>query len=434
MIRSMPAESTVRIKGEFEVTGAQGPVAHRAVGFALCTAAMFLVPMTVVKLGPVPVADFFIFAAAASSLVAARKSLPFLPTLEAAGWLTSTVALIGVAAAFATILDPLLETNWRQYGEFAVALAVVPGLILLHSRQRGYAQLLRAYILGTFVSAVVALTAHSPIDVESPILRFFEEINWRRPQGLTTHPNQLGLMSLLGLGLLLVQNTTTTTHRLVRLAQLIVFVLAVSASGSRAAIVGLVLLALGYLAIVRGDLLSLVRTTFGIVAAAAIAVPTRSIWFPKLGLALSRLAGASDEFASVEVSDQQRTENFSRAVMEIQSRPILGNGFSASDAHNFFANLLQVAGIPLGIFLIASITWLTGQSLWTAIVRGKQHDPESWLALVVAVWLVVSAFGNGLSERYLFVPFALLLASQNDRSRRRRTASSRNQTTRAAIR
>ena len=96
------------------------------------------------------------------------------------------------------------------------------------------------------------------------------------------------------------------------------------------------------------------------------------------------------------------------------SSPILGTGFATvRDAHDIYLQLLQAGGILalLSFIVFVAGSLLTGLHLSRSASLSKPHRTLA-LALIASIvtWLVAGLAQNYVYDRYLYMPFALLLA------------------------
>lgn len=228
-----------------------------------------------------------------------------------------------------------------------------------------------------------------------------------RALGLTTHPNHFGLVCLLGVGLGL--GLVLSSRGGVRTATgacVLILIAGTGLSGSRAAILGLVV-TIGTTALLARKFRVLAATGVGVIVA-AMAVVAGIVRIPESN-ALSRLGGGGGSAAS----DAERITALSEALAQIARHPFTGEGFEfAQVAHSIYVQALVVGG-PLaliGFLCVCGLILRTGARAATAR-RGQRDGPVlAGLTAGYAGYLVSGAFDNILWDRYLWTYIGLLLA------------------------
>ena len=216
-----------------------------------------------------------------------------------------------------------------------------------------------------------------------------------RMTGLATHPNHLGLACVLGVALA-AGAMTTSWSRLAAVA-LVLNAVGVLASGSRSALLGLLVLGVWSLfgrGSERSQLRSRVVTGIAILTAIGAAVIH--------GVALDRAFGDP-------ASDDGRRFQLDVTLDRIQRSPWTGEGFRfLEEAHSVPLQLLAAGG-PLtliggGILLAAPIVY--GR-------RQRSSPLVRWLTAGWTAFLVGSVVQNILVDRYVWFVAALLLATSS---------------------
>lgn len=244
-----------------------------------------------------------------------------------------------------------------------------------------------------------------------------------RALGLTDHPNHLGLVSMLGIGLGL---GLVLSHggraRLWAAGGVVLLALAVGLSGSRAALLGLAA-AIGLTALLTRKIRLLIATGL-VVSLALVGVILGMVELPEAN-AVSRAAGRGGSAASDVERKQVAAEAFSR----ISRNPLTGQGFEfAQDAHNIYLQALVVGG-PLAL---VSFVWLSGRLGWVGLQasratrRGRDGPVIAGLTAGYASYLCTGTFWNIVWHRYLwtYVGLLLLLAASTRRAARADAADS----------
>lgn len=232
-----------------------------------------------------------------------------------------------------------------------------------------------------------------------------------RTPGLTTHPNHLGLTCVMAMPVAIALITSAKAR-----AQWVVAVVALAglqagiiASGSRAEIVAeaVVFFLLGFLhKSLRSRLLLL--AVVGVVALGMLGKIDHS-GLETIAYGWRRLTGS----VSIGDSDQVRLQYYAQAIRNFFSAPVLGVGFQdVRKAHNIYLQLLQASGAVGFIGFFAYI--LSYLRVAFRLRRAwKPTDPERLMVVAllisIAVWLFVGLAQNEVYDRYIYVPFGLLL-------------------------
>ncbi|HVM02345.1 MAG TPA: O-antigen ligase family protein [Acidimicrobiales bacterium] len=231
-----------------------------------------------------------------------------------------------------------------------------------------------------------------------------------RPAGLSTHPNHLGLVCMLGAALALgLALGGRRAARRVAAAALAPLVLALLASGSRAALVGLAV-SVPVFAVLTRRLQVAVRA-LALTAVLGVAVLAGLAHVPEQS-GLGRLVG--DRTAAE--SDIERVEHLSRSLDRLERHPLTGEGFESSrEAHNIYLQVAVAAG-PLGVVGFAVVVRSVLRARAVVRRRAPVAGDRALLAGLVAGYagyLVAGAFQNLLWDRYLwlYVSATLVLAA-----------------------
>lgn len=228
-----------------------------------------------------------------------------------------------------------------------------------------------------------------------------------RPEGLSTHPNHLGLVCMLGaavaLGLLLAERRALRTAAAAALAPLL---LALLQSGSRAAVVGLAVTVPVFAVLTRRARVALRLLAVGAVLGAAVLAGW--VHLPEQS-GVARLVGGG---ASAVESDAERAEHLSRSLDRLERHPLTGVGFeSAKEAHNIYVQIAVAAG-PLGVLGFALVARSVLRNRSEVRAAGPAAGDRALLAGLVAGYtgyLVAGAFQNLLWDRYLWLYAAAAL-------------------------
>lgn len=354
---------------------ALGP--HR-LGTVMMLAAAFFGPMSSVRpvasVSVVTASDVFLLGGMMllfPTLVRHRLRLPF------------TYQIGALLLVFAGMISSLLTENpvvsLRYVGQLLVAVFVLPTFLAWWKpRLTVLVGLAWAYVGGQAVSSVVALGQGGS-----------------RAQGLTTHPNFFGLCCTLAfaLGFFLLQHSgPVLTWVVVGLDAL--FALGVSMSGSRAALLGLVLLSLAWVLVQRSALGGYTMAFLGV---AALAVGNWALGALPEGSALTRLRGDS----TATVSDSHRQSLLQSGLHQFLERPMTGNGFEqALQSHSIFLEVAVAGGL---IGLIGYVLML-GALLKPLVDRANRLQALSYPVLAYAL---VGALSNSLWDRFIWTAAAL---------------------------
>jgi O-antigen ligase len=354
---------------------ALGP--HR-LGTVMMVGATFFGPMSSVR----PVASVSVVTASDVFLLGGMTLL--FPTLmRRRVRLPFTYQIGALLLVFAGVISSLLSDNpvvsLRYVGQLLVAVFVLPTFLAWwRPRLPVLLALTWAYVGGQVVSSVVALGQGGS-----------------RAQGLTTHPNFFGLCCTLAfaLGFFLLQHAgPALTWMVVGLDAL--FALGVSMSGSRAALLGLVLVSLVWVLVQRS---ALGGYTMGFVAVTALAVGNWALAALPEGSALKRLAGNS----TASVSDSHRQSLLHSGLQQFLDRPLSGNGFEqALQSHSIFLEVAVAGGL---IGLIGYLLML-GALLKPLVDRANRLHALSYPVLAYAL---VGALSNSLWDRFIWTAAAL---------------------------
>jgi O-antigen ligase len=361
---------------------ATGPLERTAT--ALLVAGALFAPLNDVR----PVAGLSIMTMADALLVAGFGLLTpvllnrklIMPGSFVLGW-----ALLLPAALVASVLASDVATSFNHLARLLAAALVLPAALLWwRPDRRVISRLAAAYLVGAAVS-VIAAVVEGPIDDEN------------RYDGLTTHPNFLGHTAVIAIAL-----TPFVTSQISALSRWFCYALAllcgygVWISGSRAALVGLAVLAVLYPLLERSLL-----AAGGLVLGLAM---TLLFWDQILGArggnALGRLLGTTTS----ETSNEQRRGTLSAELERFLAEPLTGHGFeNALAAHNIYLQIAVSAGI-IGLLGFLLVLWTLISPLFTA------RRSALWrLGYVGIAYLVIGVLDKSLWDRFIWVGLALAL-------------------------
>ncbi len=355
----------------------------------------------------------------AGGFVALRYLQRGLPRGAVPVWLPASAAAIflsGLIAAFrGDVGADLLPTV-----EFAGTLLGLPLItLILIDTPRRVEWAVEAWLLAASLSAFVGLVdlaGHLNIGLRLTGVDFV--LYTHRAQGLTLHPNHLGLVSAMALPVALIRAIRPVApgaglgFTLRNLGYALVLAVGILVSGARAGLLAVVvaLVALPMLQDTRrrvGRLLALALIVVGMLGVVVLDTPLAS----SLGIVTgSRLTGSA---AGTSASNDYRISAYSSALRQIAGDPVVGQGFAvARVAHDIYIQLLQAGGIiALGAFLVVMAgAFRVRREIERCSVRAPSSDLAVACNASVIAWLVNGAVQNQLYDRYLYIPLGLLLA------------------------
>ncbi|KQZ75772.1 O-antigen ligase family protein [Nocardioides sp. Root151] len=292
-------------------------------------------------------------------------------------------SLILVLTVIASLLNeaPLMSLN---YGFRLVAAVVVLPFLFLWWRPsiKLIDGLAWSFVAGQVISLVGGMVVGA-----NPNGRYM---------GLTTHTNFFALGALMSFAMLihLYSRYETTGMRLLVWAAGGAVIASAILSGSRASLLGMVMLAVLYPLVERS-----VLSAYLVVSAAILGLASLN-WLISIAgesSALARLKGDS----TASYSDQARERAFTTGVQEFLAKPLQGNGFdiTALDAHNVY---LQVA-VGIGIFGAVAFVMV----LWNLVVPLFRPGPLRRLGYVPLAYAAVAVITNSLWDRFVWAGLAL---------------------------
>ncbi len=355
--------------------------------------------------GRLPVLPGWLLLAGAALLAAALLAELFVPNppAEYAPAPVSQVSLNQTAAGDGTNSDLVM------LGKLELALVAVPVLIGAVAASWRRASLVgNLWLFSAVVSAGVAsldLLLGTQISELATGLPFAEG----RASGLAIHSNHLGLASAMALPLALAH--ATAPHRVRRMlgsAAAAVLVVGILASGSRANFVGAVVAVALTLLFLRG---AQAKLAIGVIAALMVML-VGSVVVSAAGsqvVTLERIAGESGALES----DSRRRDKLDASLSAVMAHGLTGVGFAtARDAHNLYLQMLQAGGI-LGLTAFAVFACGAVRLGWR-LSREPRAPPDSArlaaaLTVSLLVWLTTGLVQNAVNDRYIVVPFGVLL-------------------------
>ena len=356
----------------------------------LITVNAFLTPMNGLRLGSFFSLSDVALLAAAPIVAASRILRPSGSHLERFRPFLAALSAMAVGGMIATAFASEPVRGLPHVARFVVStiglMLVVAGWAPTRAQVR---VVVWAFTLGASVSVVAGLL--------SGLLVVGRAI------GLTTHPNHLGMASMMaagsafGLALTSGRNSRKLAHAIGLL-----LVAGVLVSGSRAAFFGLLVAALAFFMVMRSA-----RTVLRSVAFCMPLVLALLLGFVELpgANAFNRLFRGD---RGTELSDQERAEVRTEAIEQIRARPVQGSGFeNARTAHSLYLQLWASAGL-VGLGGLLALVVVTIKMLMTA---AKIRD-----RLVVAIgagflgYLAAGVASNILWDRYVWLHVTLGIA------------------------
>ena len=247
-----------------------------------------------------------------------------------------------------------------------------------------------------------------------------------RFHGLAMHPNHFGQMCAIAalLALAVFPASHYRWKRVVWAASEALLVIGIVGSGSRAALVAAVvvalLLSLKYRRVLAQSLSKFIL--FGGMAAVSIAASFYLSEITTTHGAVARLLASSPDLG-VEQSNSARIVSYKNAVEDITASPIIGMGFShLGGVENLLLQFLQSAGV-IGLVGLGLYFYPVGKA-W-ANLKGRRLD--LLMAAVVGgagVYLVFTQMVNLTYARFSLIPLGLLWSLQR-RSRVANTGKER---------
>jgi hypothetical protein len=429
----------------------------------LLAGAFFALPLNSLRpVGSVSYGDLFLVAAVAVAfaLILLRRRLPQVPW-----WLWGGAAAVAVSAVVSLVFEPAsvrdLEASFAntpdgsplvECAKLLIGAAVLPVAAATIVRRAGAVNLLvTAWIAGVSLSAVSAvLDAYAGTDIQlalaydiASVAGFFV-IEPARSIGLTVHSNALSLTAVMAAPMLL-SRMTSLRNTLIYYPLFLLVLVAVLLSGARAGLIGLaiavgltVLLSAGLrrsfrqwrvaLTLVVG-LAAVAGLVFGLSvkpsSRAAEYYAEQSAWTTPVLLASTTPAEAVEaepdepptigrfgDSESAAESDRERRQMLEDSIEYISERPLTGYGFRwIESSHNIYLQLLISGGILALIGYLAMVVGYLrlGFRLWDRVpveLAGTASAAFASFALMLMTGLV----GNGIVDRYLYLPVALLFA------------------------
>jgi O-antigen ligase len=341
-------------------------------------------PMNAVR--PIPSADIATF----SDVFLLLGFGLLLPQLLSRTGRPQSLHLIGsgvlfVAGALASLACPDPVSSLGYLARMLTALLALPLAFVCWAPSRRLLDALAgAYVVGQLASMAGGL-AHGPVD-------------GNRYEGLTTHPNFYGMCGALAGALCLhLLHRVRPGHRWLVVAAIAGCVASVLNSGSRAALLASVLIAVLYPLLERspraGYLLALSVTLL-------LAFANRLAAHAQSGSAVDRLLGTT----SSQGSDDQRMAALTSTFHQFLGHPLLGGGFSVltTQTHNGYLEVANAFGV-FALLGYLAILW----SMVRLVLGARQRNRLGHAAIGYGF---IMLFNNTIWDRFAWVALCLVLA------------------------
>ncbi|HEX6540023.1 MAG TPA: O-antigen ligase family protein [Candidatus Dormibacteraeota bacterium] len=393
----------------------------RLVGSVFLVLGLVAISWNAVRVGPLEPGDALLLAAAFALALDAlrRRRAPWMPALMLGG--AALIAASGLLTALAPPSASYLSArtlfpnpyviyglhslssdgNLASLGKFLVALVLLPMMVqVMEPSRREVRVLAGAWAVSALISAGVAvLDASGHTHISASLLGYVP--GGGRQAGLSIQPNHLAVALILATPVVLSwMRSTSSAVRLLSLPALLVLAAGVLLTSSRGGFVGL-LIAAGLTIVLVPELRPSPRVLAVVLPLGCMAL---------LGLGASLLPGLATQSRLAsglgDLSDAQRTILQAQAIADFSVSPIHGIGFDHVDeAHQVFLQLLAAGGV---IGLLGYLTY------WIGVLRtgllARRVDPNIASVLLVSslCFLALNLVENQVTDRYLYVPAALI--------------------------
>lgn len=362
-------------------------------GTALVIAGVFTAPMNDVR--PIPSADIATFSDV-FLLVGFLLLVPQLVSADRAAGAAgrrprpSALHLVGslVLVTFgmlASLASPEPLTSIGYLLRMLTALTFLPLAFVFWRPSRRLVEVMAwAYVLGQLVSMLGGF-ARGPVGNN-------------RYDGLTTHPNFYGICAVVAGGIcLFLLHRTPRPRRWIPLLALAGCAASVLNSGSRAALLTAVLLAVLYPLLERSG-----KAGYALALGAALLVGFANTLLPHVreGSAIDRLLGNTSSAGSDNVREQALTSTF----QDFLHHPLLGEGFSATttETHNAYLEVANAFGI-FALLGYVAILWAMARLVFRQAERNR-------LAYAAVGYAFIVLFINTIWDRFAWVALCLVFA------------------------
>lgn len=306
----------------------------------------------------------------------------------------------------------LIDNGTTRGLKWLMAALVLPVLVIdtVRSRPELLPRISNAWLAGVSMSAVVAVTdLLSLTSINSALILLGNATE--RQAGLSSHPNHLGLAAALAAPLAI---RLSMKSRLKGVALLLILGIGAVVSGSRSGQAAFVL-AIALTTAWTGRALRLVPAVMLAVGLGLGAL----VWIrPNLVEKAGDFFRIGSTDRMVVQSNEERSALAQQGVSDFLERPLDGIGLEAiAQAHNIYLQLLASGGL----ILMSGMLLYFGGVLRAGYAERNNPDPlGACLLIAVVVWMAAGAFGNQITDRYLYFPVALIAGLQQLRARERR--------------
>jgi hypothetical protein len=422
------APSTV---GSIEIPSYSGRI---AVGLVLLAA--FTAPCTGIKLssGGAPADVFIVLSLGIAGLMATFGNLRFrLPS-----WPILPCLAIGLCVLVRQI-DPaptyIRVLRMQVYGHspddimkalfWIFALVFVPAAVVACRaiERRSTVWIMASFVAGSALSSLVAVTDFIGVTpnigralgdaTQICTYRCFNAGLGARMNGLTDHPNTLGMTATLSIPIAM-YFVSTMRRKWIAVIAIIALFGGILVSGSRGAQAAAPFCALaGLLIMPRGPSQGRHTRTISVLAAVLGGLVVLMAMPSHARQGILRIFDTSKDALG---SDSERAELLRSAIQDWHSYPVFGAGIShIVEAHNIYLQFLASGGVVLAMAMLVYFFVVLRES-WTLARQGVVL--ARFLMLSVVTWLVLGLVFNAVTDRYLFYTIgciaALAWASANE--------------------
>lgn len=423
-------------------------------GSLLLVLTFFTLPLNTLRPGGVAIGDYFVFALVVLAPVwLLFRGCPkdFIPKWMGISALFFVLSL-GLVVVFPHEFTPdlyrrLTEVNEPYSSSVVVwariifALLLFPLVVALMLRSWDTVKLVAgAWVLGVALSALVAFVdvalgteIQRSLSYDAAAIHGFLDADQYgqsvRQVGLTDHPNTLGLTAAMAFPMAFVL-MGSRLQLLVFAPAALMLVAAVFLSGSRSALLGVVVSVIALcwlfrerlLVHIRGENHGRRRLALKIVAAVALLAMVPAALFAVAyvrdsGISLGgsatfeRLDGDS---AASQISNDERSQSMSASLDAIAEYPLVGSGFVwVETPHNIVLAMLMSGGV---LALVAFI-WALGGYLKDgfharSLAEGRALTLMNGILASSLAMSVMLLLVNQTFNRYLYLPMGLILAGR----------------------
>ncbi len=305
------------------------------------------------------------------------------------------VTLLIIGSFIATAFSSAVTESLVRLIKMSTSVAVVPLAIVLLAPSTRFLRLLSLLWIASVSLSVFIGVVQGPPHNSSRII------------GLATHQNVLAFTCILALGpALAFMVAGNRIERFIALGGTVSVLMGVYFSGSRAGLVGTLVVVLIFAIITRNRVLTLFLTTATLLG---VAVGVFGVQVPfEQGTSIERLLHSRSSDVTVAASDEGRQERFAQGIASIEQRPFVGIGLQeARAAHNVYLQVLSASGVIGFVGFIVAI-WAALAPLRDRTLRARARVGEKAPLIIVgfgagyAGFLVGEVFNNSLWERFMW--------------------------------